>query len=138
MMLRMGEITPVGIDALCPTAMGPGQPGTSKQPIQQVNNNRVISNAEEGEVQAAQYLQSNPYLENLILKMVKDGIAQETCRLSQGKEQGRLQIAQVADNTERMTTPKRGGFKSKPRNVTKSPSDTTIYAPALQKKSSTR
>ena len=83
------------------------------------------------EAEAYQFLQTNPHLGNVFKKIIKEGVAEETKRLQENsatptkRKQGKTKCGPVSPVKVRQL-PNNG-------NITKSPSDTTIYAPALNK-----
>ena len=87
----------------------------------------------QSEKEAVQFLASNPHLSNIFKKMIKEGI-QEQIKIGndqQGQDQGyrtsSLCETPVVNKSHSKQTPIHN------KSLIKSPSDTTIYAPALRK-----
>ena len=140
-MIDEDDIEPV--EALGSSDTDRGESQETQEGSQQRNNNRQISAAEPVEVtpgvatqvitndeQVSQFLESNPYLGNYFKKLIQEGIAEGPQRVAQ-KTKGR------SGETEPSVNAEKGGLTPKRRSTmiqqVKSPSDTTIYAPALKK-----
>ena len=90
-----------------------------------------------GEEEAAQFISENPYLGKVFKKMIKDGIAEETKsnKTNPKGRQGNNQNGNIWEKTDEESVPVTTPIKriQKTTSPFKSPSDTMIYAPMLNR-----
>ena len=87
------------------------------------------SDDEESEREAMKLLSKNPKLGNYFQKIIKKGIADEMRTLN-GKQESICASEKAVEKT--LSTPKLNNAKRTALTTIRSPSDTTIYAPALK------
>ena len=97
----------------------PSRANTSSEPM------GVVIESEE---QAYQFMATNPHFSNAFKRMIKEGIAEEA-KATQPKGKSAANTAEQSKIKTNLTKPKRRDMTVIP----KSPSDTTLYTPALKK-----
>ena len=108
-------------------SMGSSEVQFNYRRLQPTINMAATVNSEED---AVKFLSSNPYLGNLFKKMIKEGIQEESKKQRKGNE-----IVAIPNESNKQcdnATPIKTPIERQPVMM-KSPSDTTIYAPALTK-----
>ena len=106
------------------------------QEIVQLNNNRSTEPelVQEGETateeEAVRFLQANPRIDNYFKKLIRDGIAEEN---KNRQQEVNLQQPPGKESNGMMVRTPQSKKNGREGHMVKSPSDTTIYAPALKK-----
>ena len=93
---------------------------------------RSAPSGPQSEAEAMQFLETNPHLNNVFKKLIKQGIQEEREEIQKGMND---QNEQVNGNnlTSKPTCSRRGRPPNINKEAVQSPSDTIIYAPALRR-----